>query len=331
MKKQKLHCFDTETSMLGFGCMRMPFGPDNEVDDDYVIDVFRHAIDSGITYMDTAYIYLHGKSEMLLGRALKDGYRQKTRVGTKLPTWLIKSEEDVERIFNEQLERLGLGLQEDGTIDPIDMYFVHQMNQYNWKTVKKYNIIPFLEKKKAEGYINSLGFSFHDDVELFKEIIDAHKWDYALIQFNYLDKNIQAGLEGLDYAKAHGVDIIVMEPLKGGRITDDIPKQVEAVWEEGKQKGIIEESRTPAETAFRWVAAHEGVKIILSGMSSKEQVDANVEIFSKENFGNMPEDEEQLIDRAADTYLSLIKYGCTECGYCKPCPQKIDIPKTIRY
>ncbi|MDO4870292.1 MAG: aldo/keto reductase [Bacillota bacterium] len=325
MLKKKFKCLDIETTLLGMGIMRLPSDDDLQVDEQQGIDLIRYAIDKGINYIDTAYTYHDGMSETIVGKALKDGYRQKVILADKMPIWMAKTEEDLEKLFQTQLERLDL---EDGCID---MYLIHNIIPYNWKKTKKLNMIDFLERKKAEGSIKHVGFSFHGSLELFKEVIDAYEWDFCQIQLNYLDKDEQAGLEGLEYARQKGVDVIIMEPLKGGRITYKIPPKVQAIWDQAKASGVMEETRTPAKTAFKWVAAQPGVSLILSGMGSKEQIDENIAIFSDPQLTALSAEEQSAIDAAASEYNQLIRFQCTGCGYCKPCEQRIDIPDIIDY
>ena len=326
MIKEKFNCLDIETTLLGLGVMRLPADENLKVDEEYGINLIRYAIDQGVNYIDTGYTYHGGKSEVIIGKALKDGYREKVVIADKLPIWLAKTEEDVDRFFNEQLERLG---QADGGC--IDMYLIHNIIPANWKKTQKLNVLPYLEQKKAEGKLGHIGFSFHGDLALFKEVIDAYPWEFCQIQLNYLDKNIQAGLEGLAYARERGVDVIIMEPLKGGRLTDKVPASVQTIWDDAKAGGAIEQSRTPAKTAFKWVAAQEGVKLILSGMGNRQQLDENIAIFSDENLKTLGEGEQIAIDKVADEYNRLIPYQCTGCEYCLPCEKKINIPDVIDY
>ena len=326
MIKEKFNCLDIETTLLGLGVMRLPADENLKVDEEYGINLIRYAIDQGVNYIDTGYTYHGGKSEVIIGKALKDGYREKVVIADKLPIWLAKTEEDVDRFFNEQLERLG---QADGGC--IDMYLIHNIIPANWKKTQKLNVLPYLEQKKAEGKLGHIGFSFHGDLALFKEVIDAYPWEFCQIQLNYLDKDIQAGLEGLAYARERGVDVIIMEPLKGGRLTDKVPASVQTIWDDAKSSGAIEQSRTPAKTAFKWVAAQEGVKLILSGMGNRQQLDENIAIFSDENLKTLGEGEQIAIDKVADEYNRLIPYQCTGCEYCLPCEKKINIPDVIDY
>lgn len=301
-----------KVSLLGFGTMRLPTKPDKKIDRPEAVRMIRHAVDCGVNYVDTAYPYHNGESEVVVGSALKDGYREKVFLADKLPMWMLGDESGQQRIFDEQLKRLD--------VDMIDMYLAHNLTVPLWKLAKKFNTLDFLDRKKSEGKIKHVGFSFHDNVSLFKEIIDAYNWDFCQIQFNYMDTEMQAGLEGLKYAASKGVPVIVMEPLKGGLLTDRLPGSIEEFWKAADIK------RTPAEWALRWVASFPEVLTILSGMSTMEQVVENLKILSDAQPGGLSEKECDIIEQVSAKYNAMIQYPCTACGYCKPCPQKIDIP-----
>lgn len=323
MQFRKFKTVEREISLLGLGAMRFPQDESGKADEKKSIELIRHAVDSGINYLDTGYTYHDGLSEIILGKALKDGYREKVILADKMPTWLLESDKDSEKYLAEQLNRLD--------VDCIDMYLVHNLTPENWEKTKEHKLLPFLEEKKKEGKIGHIGFSFHGDLMLFKEVIDYYDWEFCQIQLNYLDKDEQATLVGLEYARNKGIDVIVMEPLKGGRITDKVPNSVQTIWDEAVKSGTVSSDRSPAEWAFKWVAAQPGVSLILSGMSSIEQVDKNVEVFSKDDFAEMSEAEFQVIDKVAAEYNSKIKYQCTGCKYCMPCPQSLDIPRIIEF
>lgn len=306
-----------KVSLLGLGAMRFPLAEDGTVDEVETIRMIRHAIDSGINYVDTAYTYHGGTSEVIVGKALKDGYRERTFIADKLPIWLVKEEADVRKFFNEQIQRLD--------VDCIDMYLIHCIDKDGWKATKECRVIEILEELKAEGKIGRIGFSFHDDLSLFKEVIDAYEWEFCQIQLNYVDVNFQAGLEGLLYASAKGIPVVIMEPLKGGRLSDAVPPVVQELWDGAPAR------HTAAEWAFKWVASHPEVSTILSGMSTMEQLNQNLELFSREDLPALTDEENALIAQAADLYRTLIKYPCTECKYCQPCPNGVLIPRLIRY
>lgn len=307
--------FDKEVSLLGMGAMRLPETEDGQINEPEAIDIIRSAIDAGVNYVDTAFGYHNGKSEGLVGKALKDGYREKVLLADKMPIWLAKDEDHMKEMFRTQLERLDT--------DCIDMYLVHNINKPNWKRVKKLNLLPFLEEMKAAGKIKHIGFSFHDSYELFEEVLDSYPWEFCQIQLNYMDKDIQAGVKGLKLAAEKGLGVIIMEPLKGGKLTTVIPPTVQELWDSAPVK------RTPAEWGFKWLANMPEVTLILSGMSSREQLQQNIATVSAADLSVLSDEERELIDKVSDEYNRLIKYSCTGCEYCLPCPQKLKIPDLI--
>ena len=317
MKYRKFHD-EKELSLLGFGTMRLPLLADESgaIDEDEAIKMIRKAIDGGVTYMDTAYLYHGGTSEVVLGKALKDGYREKVVVADKMPVWVMKGPEEMQELFDTQLQRLDT--------DCIDMYLIHNIAQTSWDTIKEFKMYDFLCEKRAEGKIKYIGFSYHGDVPgLFEEVIDSHPWDFCQIQLNYMDKNIQAGLKGYEYAYSKGIPVVVMEPLKGGKLTEKIPPTVEKYWAE------LDSNRTPANWAFSWVADLPGVMTILSGMSKMEQLDENLQIFADLEPNSLSAEELEIIEKVSDEYNKLISFSCTGCKYCLPCPQGLDIPRII--
>jgi len=304
-------------SLLGIGTMRLPQNADGTANEAEAIKMIRAGIDAGVNYVDTAYMYHDGVSEVITGKALKDGYREKVLLADKMPVWFAKEPAALQGIFDTQLERLDVQM--------IDMYLIHNINKPIWKKVQELNTFDFLEKKKAEGKIKHIGFSFHDDLSLFKEVIDAYPWDFCQIQFNYMDVNFQAGLEGLKYAASKGIPVVVMEPLRGGKLTDRIPESIQEVWNQADIK------RTPAEWALRWVANFPEVLTILSGTSSVAQLTENVKVLSDAAPNSLTDKEHAIIQQVSDAYNNLIKYACTNCRYCMPCPQKVNIPISITY
>ena len=306
---------DREVSLLGMGAMRLPETEDGQINEPEAIDIIRSAIDAGINYVDTAFGYHNGKSEGLVGKALRDGYREKVLLADKMPIWLAKDEEHMKEMFQTQLERLDT--------DYIDMYLVHSVNKPNWKRIKKLNLMPFLEEMKAAGKIKHIGFSFHDSYELLEEVLDSYPWEFCQIQLNYMDKDIQAGVKGLKLAAEKGLSVIIMEPLKGGKLTTGIPPTVQELWNNAPVK------RTPAEWGFKWLANMPEVTLILSGMSSREQLQQNIATVSAADLNVLSDEERELIDKVSDEYNRLIKYSCTGCEYCLPCPQKLKIPDLI--
>ena len=254
-----------ELSLLGVGTMRLPLLESGEIDEDQAIAMIRKAIDSGVNYVDTAYMYHDGLSEVVTGKALKDGYREKVFLADKMPAWYAKSPEDVATIFEEQLKRLD--------VDSIDMYLVHNISAPIWKLVQKHNVLPFLEEQKAKGRIKHIGFSFHDELPLFKEVVDSYDWDFCQIQLNYMDTEEQAGIKGYKLAEEMGIPMIIMEPVKGGTLAD----MEDSIGQPFKD---ISKNATYASWALRWAGSLPNVKVILSDMSSMEQVHDNLHTFS---------------------------------------------------
>lgn len=311
-------CDGNKVSLLGVGTMRMPCNEDGSINRPAAIEMIRTAIDEGgCNYVDTAYMYHNGDSERLVGEALKDGYREKVFLADKMPVWYVRSPENAREIFEEQLQKLD--------VDYIDYYLAHNLTKRIWKIAKQHQIPELMQELKDAGRVGKIGFSFHDDLETFKEIIDAFPWDFCQIQFNFMDKNYQAGVEGLKYAASKGLSVVVMEPLKGGRLTLKVPEDIQAIWDEAEPK------RTPAEWALRWVADFPEVTCILSGMGSKEQVLQNVKTMETALPNSLTEKEHAIIDKVSARYNEAIKYSCTGCGYCMPCAKKIFIPDIVEY
>lgn len=302
-----------ELSILGFGAMRLPQGKDGKIDHDRAVSQIRQAIDAGVNYVDTAWPYHGGQSEPLVGAALRDGYRDKVKLATKLPSWLIKSRSDMDDYLNRQLAKL--------ETDRIDYYLLHGLNGANWANYLECNVADFLDKALADGRIGAAGFSFHGLLKDFKEIVDAYPWTFCQIQYNYLDREYQAGEEGLNYAADKGLGVIVMEPLRGGAIgRPDPPAEVAAVWQSAKVK------RTPAEWGLRWVWNHPQVTVVLSGMNEEAHIEENLAAADQAEPNSLTEAERSLVEQAAAKYQDLIKVGCTACGYCLPCPEGVLIP-----
>lgn len=301
-----------ELSILGFGCMRLPVKEDGSIDEERAMKQVRYAIDHGVNYVDTAWPYHGGQSEPVLGRALAGGYREKVKLATKLPSWLLNSREDMDRFLNAQLEKLHT--------DHIDYYLVHALVGDVWDKVEKLGIADFLDKAKADGRIINAGFSFHGSLKDFTRIVDAYGWDFCQIQYNFLDEKNQAGTEGLEYAASKGLGVIVMEPLRGGNLTNPLPPAVKEIWDEAPVK------RTPAEWALRWVWNHSEVTVVLSGMNKEEHIEENLAVADKAYPGSLTEAERQLVKKVERKYRELMKVGCTGCRYCMPCPQGVDIP-----
>ena len=299
-------------SVLGFGCMRLPMR-DSQIDEARAIRQIRSAIDRGVNYVDTAWPYHAGQSEPLLGKALLDGYRERVRVATKLPSWLIKTRADMDRYLNAQLQKL--------QTDHIDYYLLHTLDGALWDNLERLDAIGFLEQAKRDGRIVNAGFSYHGLGSDFNRIVDAYPWIFCQIQYNYLDRAYQAGDAGLAYAASKGLGVVVMEPLRGGNLgLAKPPPDVEAIW---KESGV---SRTPAEWALRWIWDRPEVTVVLSGMNDESHIDENLRIAGHAHAHSLAPEELAWVDRAAQTYLRLMKVGCTGCGYCMPCPAHVAIP-----
>jgi predicted aldo/keto reductase-like oxidoreductase len=301
-----------QLSILGFGCMRLA-GKNERIDEKEARNQILYAIDQGVNYLDNAFPYHLGASEPFLGRMLKDGYRDKVKLATKLPPWSVKKPEDMDRILNSQLERL--------QTDRIDYYLIHALEAENWPKIKEMGVLDFLDRAKKEGRILNSGFSFHGDKDVFKEIVDAYDWEICQIQYNFLDEKNQAGTEGLEYAASKDLGVVVMEPLRGGNLTGRIPKEVEAIWDESEAK------RTPAEWALRWVWNRPEVTCVLSGMNKQKHVEENLRIAGEAEPDSLTQDELQLVERVAKQYRELMKVDCTGCRYCMPCPEGVNIPQ----
>lgn len=309
-----------KVSALGFGCMRLPvIGEDpTNIDEEKAINMIRYAIDQGVNVIDTAYPY-HGMgmvqggySEPFVAKALKDGYREKVNLFTKLPIWLVESREDMDKFLNEQLERL--------ETDSIDFYLMHGIQQGHWKKLKELGFDKFLDEAIADGRIKYAGFSFHDRVDLFKEVVDYYDWSFCLIQYNYLDENYQAGTEGLEYAHKKGLGVAIMEPVRGGQLVESIPPEVQELFDQAPVK------RTPAEWALSWVLNHPEVSVVLSGMSNMAQVKENLKTAGEVQSNSLTAEEVKITDEARSIIKSKLQVGCTNCGYCLPCPSGVKIP-----
>lgn len=301
-----------KVSVLGFGCMRLPVinGNMSWIDEPEAVRMIRYALDQGVNYIDTAYVYHEGKSEPLVAKALKDGYREKAMIATKLPVWNVKKYEDMEKLLDEQLRNLDT--------DCIDFYLVHALNKVYWSKLVSMGLFDFLLKSREKGKVKYLGFSFHDEFDLFKEIIDSFDWSFCQIQYNYLDENFQAGRRGLKYAYSKGLGIVVMEPLRGGALVNRLSPEAKTIMENAAVK------RTPAEWGLKWVWNHPEVGVVLSGMSTMEQVKANIKYAEESEIPLSPEDS-RTISAIQKSYTQKLKIRCTSCKYCMPCPEGVNI------
>jgi predicted aldo/keto reductase-like oxidoreductase len=302
-----------ELSVLGFGYMRLPARASGSgIDEDRAIRQLRYAIDHGVNYVDTAPAYHLGKSELILGRALEDGYRDKVRLATKLPPWSVRSRGDMDRILERQLAAL--------KTDHIDYYLLHSLTQESFSRLKNLGVLEFLDGAKKDGRIKNAGFSSHADLVTFKEIVDSSDWTFCQIQYNYLDEHNQAGTEGLTYAHERNLAVMVMEPLRGGNLGGPVPEEVQKIWDESPVK------RSPAGWALRWVWDHPEVTVVLSGMNDEAHIDENLRAAEDAYPRSLTEEELLRIAQVRDTYGRLMKVGCTGCRYCMPCPFGVDIP-----
>ncbi|MGL6195514.1 MAG: aldo/keto reductase [Thermoguttaceae bacterium] len=312
MKYRQFGKTQKQMSVLGFGCMRLPTTdgkPDGPVNQPEALRMIRYGIDSGINYVDTAKVYHSGHGEAVVGAALTDGYRQKVTLATKLPLWGAESVSDLDKCLTEQLTDL--------KTDCIDVYFLHCLNKSIWQKVKKLDVISWAEKKKAEGKIGRIGFSFHDSFELFKEIVDYFDWEACMLQYNYVCEQIQAGTAGVEYVTQKGIPLIVMEPLFGGVLANPPEKMANIISEAGCNA---------VDLALRWTWDKSEVSLLLSGMSDMTQLEQNLKIAERGTVGNLSEQERIVIKKLQEEYEKNVPIRCTKCLYCMPCPVGVDIP-----
>jgi predicted aldo/keto reductase-like oxidoreductase len=313
---------DWKASALGFGCMRFPTPDGNRfsgnIDEAESLRMVRHAIDNGVNYLDTAYVYHDGQSERLLGMALKDGYRDKVKLATKLPTWSVESAADFDRLLNEQLQRL--------QTDHIDFYLLHALGRTRWREiVLKHDLLTRAEAALADGRIGNLGFSFHDEYEAFEEIVNGSDlWSFCQIQYNYMDTENQAGTRGLELAASKGLAVVVMEPLMGGRLADP-PQDVREAMEN------FSLHRSPVEWALQWLWDQPEVSVVLSGMSTMAQVEENLSIADRSGIKSLSPAELSLIAEVREKYSTRIVIPCSKCNYCMPCPNGLNIPANFEF
>jgi predicted aldo/keto reductase-like oxidoreductase len=322
MLYRKLGKTNLSVSILGFGCMRLPiqngsgsgidiFDPNKAINEEEAKKMIRYAISEGVNYFDTAYTYHNEKSEPLLGKSLK-GYRDKVMIATKLPVWLVKEKKDFEKFLDEQLKRLETNY--------LDVYLLHGLNRQVWPGMLQLKVFEFLNQIQADGRVRHVGFSFHDDVKIFKEIVDSYDWELCQIQYNFFDENHQAGKEGLTYAASKGLGVVVMEPLRGGKLADRMPGEIQAIWESAEKK------KTPAEWALRWVWNHPEVSTALSGVSTMGQIMENVRVADEGTPNSFSDKELSIIGQVKEAYRRMLKIDCTGCAYCMPCETGVNIP-----
>lgn len=314
MQYRRFGRLDFEVSALGFGAMRLPT-KEGRINEEEAVRMLRYAIDHGVNYVDTAYPYHDETSEGFVGRALREGYREKVKVATKLPVWLVNNSADLDKFLHLQLERLQM--------EYIDFYLLHSLNRESWRKIKNLSVLDWAEKAMADGYFRHFGFSFHGDYEEFVEIIDAYDWEMCQIQYNYMDVQNQAGVKGLKYAAEKGIAVVIMEPLLGGHLVEP-PPAIQEVWAQAKNK------RTPAGWGLHWLWNQPEIATVLSGMSNMEQVKENVALTASSGVGSLSPEELALYDRVRAKYQELTAIPCTQCRYCMPCPQRVDIPENFK-
>lgn len=306
--------YGNELSVLGFGCMRFQRkmgGIDYEKAERQIM----LAIENGVNYFDTAYIY--PGSEALLGEVLeRNNARDKVYIATKLPHYLIKSRKEMDKLFAEELRRL--------RTDHVDYYLMHMLTDApTWERMKALGVDEWLQEKKQSGAIRQVGFSYHGNSEMFCRLVDAYDWDFCQIQYNYMDEHTQAGRKGLQHAASKGIPVIIMEPLRGGKLVNMLPEEAKKIMAEHPVK------HTPAQWAFRWLWNQPEVTVVLSGMNTEDMVLDNVRTASSVKVGEMGKPEEAMLQKVVKAINAKMKVGCTGCGYCMPCPKGVDIPGTF--
>ena len=306
--------YGNDLSVLGFGCMRFPkkMGMiDMEATEEQIMLSYKN----GVNYFDTAYIY--PGSEAALGEILhKNNIRDKVHIATKLPHYIIKDKETIEKIFKEELSRL--------KTDYIDFYLMHMLADVDtWQRLVDIGILDWLEEKKAKGQIRQIGFSYHGNSDMFCKLIDAYEWDFCQIQYNYMDEHTQAGRTGLKHANAKGIPVVIMEPLRGGKLVSKLPEEAKKIFADYPVQ------KTPASWAFSWLWNQPEVTVVLSGMNSNEMVMENITTASNTNVGDLTKEDDEMLKSIVKAINAKMKVGCTGCGYCMPCPKGVDIPGTF--
>ena len=306
--------YGNQISVLGYGCMRFT-SKMGKIDFQKAEKEILTAYNAGVNYYDTAYIY--PGSEAFLGEVLeKNNIRDKVYIATKLPQYMIKTKEDIEKYFEEELKRL--------RTDHIDYYLMHMLADIkSWDKLKALGIEDRIKEKKENGKIKQIGFSYHGNSDMFCKLIDSYDWDFCQIQYNYLDEHSQAGRTGLNYAASKGIPVVIMEPLRGGRLANNLPEKARKLFEKYEIK------RTPAEWAFRWLWNQKEIMCVLSGMNSIQMVEENVKNAATAEIGEFTEKDEELLKNVVASINEKMKVPCTGCRYCMPCPKSVDIPGTF--
>lgn len=306
--------YGNDISILGYGCMRFTQSG-GKIDIDKAEKEIMTAIKAGVNYFDTAYVY--PGNEVALGEILaRNDIRKEIKIATKLPHYLIKNSDSMEKYFTEELKRL--------QTDYVDYYLMHMLTDIaTWERLKEFGIVEWLEEKKKSGAIKQVGFSYHGNSDMFCKLVDAYNWDFTQIQYNYMDENSQAGRRGLNYAAEKGIPVIIMEPLRGGRLVNNLPEKALQIFKDYAVK------HTPVQWALRWLWNQPEVTCVLSGMNSMEMVEDNIETASTVEVGELTEQDEQMLQEVVAAINEKMKVGCTGCGYCMPCPKNVDIPGTF--
>ena len=315
MQYRTIPKIDFKPSALGFGAMRLPVlnNDQGKVNIPEATKIIRYAIDNGVNYLDTAYFYHNGFAEQAVGAALKNGYREKIKLATKFPAREVKKRSEFDAAFERQLKRL--------ETDKVDFYLLHGLHRPAWDELHKMGIIPWLEGKMAKGQIGHVGFSFHDEYDYFEKVVDAYdNWTFCQLHFNYMDVDYQGGRRAIEYGAGKRLGVFIMEPLRGGQLAQKPPEAIAKIWESAKVK------RSPVDWALRWIWSYPEVSMILSGMSTLEQVKENVEIANLAGNKKLNKTELALIDKVRQAYKGLRPVGCTGCRYCMPCENGVEIP-----
>jgi hypothetical protein len=313
MQYRKIRKTGDEISPLGFGAMRLPL-KNGRIDRKKAKELIYHAIDNGVNFIDTAYLY--GDSEKFLGEILTDEIKSKVRICTKLPSINVRKYDDMENFLKEQLERLN--------VECIDYYLIHAIDLKAFNRLVKRDLIKFIEKAKSESKINHIGFSYHGPKEDFEEIVDGYDWDVVMVQYNYFDENVQASMEGIEYAASKGLGVLVMEPLKGGILAGKMPSEAEEIFKKA------DPNKSNAQWAMQWVLNNRNVTCVLSGMNSFDQLDENLAIADATTPLSMSFEEMETVELVKRVMRNSLKINCSTCGYCMPCPQGVNIPECIK-
>lgn len=308
--------YGNELSALGFGCMRFQTKM-GKIDFREAEKEVMYAIEKGVNYFDTAYIY--PGSEALIGEIFeKNNVRDKIKIATKLPHYLVKKRDGLDKIFDEELKRL--------RTDYIDYYFMHMLTDIDaWNRMIDLGILEWIEEKKKSGAIRQVGFSYHGNTDMFIKLVDAYDWDFCMIQYNYMDEHSQAGKRGLHYAHAKGLPVMIMEPLRGGRLVSRLPDETKKIF------ANYEKQYTPAQWALKWLWSQKEVTVVLSGMNSMEMVEDNIKTASATNIGDLTPKDNEMLQKVVKAINAKMKVGCTGCGYCMPCPKNVDIPGSFAH